>query len=206
MENILRHEIFSNNVEINNNIKVSCAECVLSTVQNGFACILTAQKSRLEEVIQNAEQNRNEKEKYHKLHHDHAQFLHPITLAGLRDMKCWKKSFINDLIREKGKKYVKEWEHCWEEGPHLLEMMVIFKNRRVNNAQFMMIMFEYTKAEENKTNNWKLDIPGGKRYLGEKTLDCAIRETEEETSVHIHEKWRKSNICCDVNCYYCIYI
>ncbi len=34
-----------------------------------------------------------------------------------------------------------------------------------------------------------LDLPGGKRHLGESTLSCAIRETEEECSLIIDEMW-----------------
>ena len=32
-------------------------------------------------------------------------------------------------------------------------------------------------------NKWALDLPGGKRHLGESALECAIRETEEECSL-----------------------
>ena len=38
-------------------------------------------------------------------------------------------------------------------------------------------------------DSWLLDLPGGKRHLGESTLDCAVRETEEECSVTIDREW-----------------
>ena len=46
---------------------------------------------------------------------------------------------------------------------------------------------------------WKVDIPGGKRYLGETSLQCAIRETEEETSLVIDEKWLDSLVEDDIS-------
>jgi ADP-ribose pyrophosphatase YjhB (NUDIX family) len=65
-----------------------------------------------------------------------------------------------------------------------------------------MIMFVYEKVKGKNINYWTLDIPGGKRYLGETALKCAIHETEEETSVILSEKWCTTNHCTDVNCYF----
>ena len=42
-----------------------------------------------------------------------------------------------------------------------------------------MVMNTYNRL----TGNIDFDIPGGKRRLGESSFDCAIRETEEETSL-----------------------
>ena len=35
----------------------------------------------------------------------------------------------------------------------------------------------------------QLDLPGGKRHLGEGPFECAMRETEEEVSLHVDETW-----------------
>jgi len=37
--------------------------------------------------------------------------------------------------------------------------------------------------------NFELDLPGGKRHLGESTLEGAIREVEEECSLQIDNEW-----------------
>jgi hypothetical protein len=200
MENILRREIFANGIE-KDKIKVSCAACLLSSVPNGVACIISSNKYSIEKVIDNAEQKKNEKK---ELHHDHACFLYPMTFAELRNVEHWHPTFFNNLVKEKDF-YVKDWAHNWKEGPHLLEMMdLLWKNDRrlVNSTHCVMIMFAYEQVKGENINYWTLDIPGGKRYLGETALKCAIRETEEETSVNILKKWCIANHCTDVNCYY----
>ena len=50
------------------------------------------------------------------------------------------------------------------------------------------------------------DLPGGKRKLGESTVDCAIRETKEETSLNLTKENLKVNkrYLNEVNCFYFI--
>ena len=43
-------------------------------------------------------------------------------------------------------------------------------------------MVNVVKSSE-KECEFNLEIPGGKRRLGESTYQCAMRETEEETSI-----------------------
>jgi len=45
--------------------------------------------------------------------------------------------------------------------------------------------------DENKDGSisFEIDLPGGKRHLGETSFQCAIRETYEETSLLIDETW-----------------
>ena len=126
-----------------------------------------------------------------------------MTISDLRNMKDWGAStFFYNLVKEKGSGvYVEDWVHRWQEGFHLMEILNLLNHN--NDAKVMIVMFEYTKNEKENVNNWKIDIPGGKRYLGETSLDCAIRETEEETSVNLSKKWyTKTNIYTDVNCYF----
>ena len=98
-----------------------------------------------------------------------------------------------------------DWAHTWKDGPHLKEMMdLISKHNHWNSCErkYVMIMFEYKKGEEENINYWTLDIPGGKRYLGETPMQCAIHETEEETSVELSEKLNTFTYCSGVNMYY----
>lgn len=86
-------------------------------------------------------------------------------------------------------------------GHHLTSILTLCNkvdDRRRN--QYIMITLMATERTNNNNNSyanknsliWKVDIPGGKRYLGETSLQCAIRETEEETSLVIDEKWLDS--------------
>lgn len=49
----------------------------------------------------------------------------------------------------------------------------------------MVTIFE---KRVNNQKTWKVDIPGGKRKLGETPHECVLRETEEETSIIIGEQ------------------
>jgi len=204
MENMLRSEIFTNGIE-KTNIKVSCSECILSSIPNGFAFIMSRNKNRIEEMIKNAEEKKNEKELLDAVHHDHATFLKCMPYAELRRIKYWPHLFFNGLVKDKQDVYVNDWAHTWKDGPHLKEMMdLISKHNHWNSCErkYVMIMFEYKKGEKEKINYWTLDIPGGKRYLGETPMQCAIRETEEETSVELSEKLKTFTYCSGVNMYY----
>jgi len=52
-----------------------------------------------------------------------------------------------------------------------------------------LVMVESNQLMKKRNNTWQLDLPGGKRHLGESTFQCAIRETEEETSLVVDETW-----------------
>jgi hypothetical protein len=42
---------------------------------------------------------------------------------------------------------------------------------------------------DNKETVLDIDLPGGKRHLGETSFECAVRETMEETSLRIDTSW-----------------
>lgn len=67
-----------------------------------------------------------------------------------------------------------------------------------------LVMVENKPNLKNNTKRiiWNLDLPGGKRHLGETSLQCAIRETEEETSLVVHETWTKGILKESYNTYY----
>jgi hypothetical protein len=95
-----------------------------------------------------------------------------------------------------------------EIGHHLKIMLGLMEDRENKGDDdkkeeeetywFVMVQNDDDESDEqqggsntNNNNNQnhrviKLDLPGGKRYLGETSLECAIRETREETSLRIH--------------------
>lgn len=73
-----------------------------------------------------------------------------------------------------------------------------------DEEDWWLVMVENKPNLKNNTKRiiWNLDIPGGKRHLGETSLQCAIRETEEETSLVVHETWTKYMLKEENNTYY----
>jgi hypothetical protein len=62
------------------------------------------------------------------------------------------------------------------------------------NDYYIMITITQEQKQQHQNNHhdrmvWEIDIPGGKRHLGESSWDCAKRETEEEVSLCIDDTW-----------------
>jgi hypothetical protein len=112
-------------------------------------------------------------------------------------------------------------------GPHLLSMLRMTNSARATAAnrnqryvhpssevkekvdqeeeEWWLVMVENKPNLQNyhdKNIIWNLDLPGGKRHLGETSLQCAIRETEEETSLIVDESWTKGKLEEMNNTYY----
>ena len=192
-EILLRDVIFSNNAIDKKTIKVRCAKCLLATVPNGFACIFGT-KEKVEEVISNAEAARDKDR--NDLHHDHADFLFPVKVQNLRSgVRRSNKSLFEDIVNEKKTSHrEKNQGDTFEFGHHLSAI----RDAKLQNNVYVMIMFTY----DEKSKCWNLDLPGGKRHLGENTNDCVRRETEEESSVVIQNSWFKSEFASQNNCYF----
>ena len=193
-EILLRDVIFSNNAIDKKTIKVRCAKCLLATVPNGFACIFGT-KEKVEEVISNAEAARD-KDRNDDLHHDHADFLFPVKVQNLRSgVRRSNKSLFEDIVNEKKTSHrEKNQGDTFEFGHHLSAI----RDAKLQNNVYVMIMFTY----DEKSKCWNLDLPGGKRHLGEKTKECVRRETEEESSAVIQNSWFKSEFASQNNCYF----
>lgn len=79
-------------------------------------------------------------------------------------------------------------------GHHLTSLLWLLKDDKQlttmssNNVQYIMVMGYIDSS------NSKLDLPGGKRHLGETTLHGVIREVEEECSLQINHDWLISHV------------
>ncbi len=88
-----------------------------------------------------------------------------------------------------------------ELGHHLMSIMSLLdadarRREGLDHHQkyiFVIMTKRERKGRSNNNNGSKvvleIDLPGGKRHLGETTWECAIRETEEESSLCIDETW-----------------
>jgi hypothetical protein len=166
---------------------------MLSHIPNGVACIVHQNKDNIESVIDESEKLKNSKD---QLHHDHAQFLLPVQVCDLRNKR---RSYLDEI---KSKGYSLRRQHIIRKGHHLETMLTLSLEKKLNilDSHFILTMFSLTSG-----NRWLLDLPGGKRHLGEDTFDCMIRETEEEASVKIEKWWiRKHDVSFDSTCYFVI--
>ena len=94
------------------------------------------------------------------------------------------------------------FSHYWKRenafGPHM---------RQVFDDECRKDVYRYVLAMVTTLDGTKTyDFPGGKRKLGENTIDCAIRETEEETSLLLTKKnlQVKKRLLNEVNCFFLI--
>ncbi len=86
-------------------------------------------------------------------------------------------------------------------GYHLSAILrLVSSNNKKNQSQYIMVtLMQHSKSDYCV---WEVNIPGGKRHLGESSWQCAIRETEEETSLVINDDWlmKEYNVSNDDNC------
>ncbi|KAL7539395.1 hypothetical protein ACHAXR_009253 [Thalassiosira sp. AJA248-18] len=90
-----------------------------------------------------------------------------------------------------------------EMGHHLTSLLWLLQKRQStepmlqkengimnrHHLQYIMVM-----GYIDSPHNFTLDLPGGKRHLGESTLQGAIREVEEECSLPIDQEWVASRV------------
>ena len=83
-------------------------------------------------------------------------------------------------------------------GHHLHSVLEIMRRQKMKEM-FVMVLVEVRSSE------FRLDLPGGKRRLGEDTFKCAIRETEEESSLDVNSlQYEKNEYTDQANSYFFI--
>ena len=61
------------------------------------------------------------------------------------------------------------------------------KAKSNSTPMYMLANVESEDSAESKSRKIRIDIPGGKRMLGESPIDCALREGQEETGINFAE-------------------
>jgi hypothetical protein len=174
--------------------KLSCANCLLVLEPNGFACIKSSTRHTIDFARDLA---RKEAHAASQFHSDHAHYICTLPrqqMASLEESKTrsqWKEA--NDVILESLKKQdvPVSIEQEVKMGHHLKELLEITRKNDDSDSSkssfWLIIVFDDTK--DPKELCWTIDLPGGKRHLGESSFDCVIRETREETSLTIDASW-----------------
>eukprot|EP00956_Cyclotella_meneghiniana_P017676 scaffold29028_cov77-Cyclotella_meneghiniana.AAC.1 len=193
--------------------KVSCAICLLTGhYWNGFVALVSKSSDQLQPIIQTARRASKAKQQT-GLHSDHAHFVCAVEISLLQSLKMAKTrsarlSSANQLlnqIQRSGEKLAEDaqafnngggmtngQEFKFVLGHHLTSVLQILTdqcNCKTNLLQYLLVI-----GYQNESFNLTLDLPGGKRHLGETTLEGAIREVEEESSLQLNKKWLESRI------------
>jgi len=193
--------------------KVNCAICLLTTHQrNGFVAIISNSYNELQSTITSARKSSLMKQsKGKKLHSDHAHFVCALKLSSLYTLlsagrtRSKNEMVTKDIlmqIRNDGGVDCLSAEMNNESttsvqikmGHHLTSLLWLLQDDKPpkssnNNVKYIMVM-----GYIDSSNAIELDLPGGKRHLGETTLQGVIREVEEECSLQIDYDWLVSHV------------
>jgi len=192
--------------------KVNCAICLLTTHQrNGFVAIISNSYNELQSTITSARKSTLIKQSNgKKLHADHAHFICAIKLSSLYSLlSAGKTRSKNEMvtkdilmqIRNDGGVDCLSSEMTNEStssvqikmGHHLTSLLWLLQDDKQkssnNNVKYIMTM-----GYIDSSHAIELDLPGGKRHLGETTLQGVIREVEEECSLQIGYDWLVGNV------------
>jgi hypothetical protein len=199
--------------------KVSCASCLLTANEpNGFCLVTSSSSTSLDLVDAVRDRSRSRKEEKEAigeaLHPDHAHFVARLPRSSLWKLSQSKtrsqtsqaldKIFLHlsgqgidtNIINDDNN--IERYTNGIELGHHLsslLNLTDVTSNQRydgndadadananTNGDYWLVLGYDDTKS-------LMLDLPGGKRHLGETSLEGAIRETEEEMSLIWDPSW-----------------
>jgi len=203
-EQTLKNLIFpSSQNDCTANIKVSCASCILDLEPNGFVCISSSNRADIEKAKNMAQASKEIAIKSGaSLHSDHAHciciFQQDLLRKSANLLTSKRKSkekptrilfeLVQDLLSQC---VVLEEDDTITIGHHLCKILDILKEKRHEEYKYLFTMV--TKTIKGKRTIYDIDLPGGKRHLGETSFDCALRETSEETSLVMDQSWLIGN-------------
>lgn len=197
-------------------IKLVCAQCMLQVVPNGFVCLSSPSRSLVEDARDMALRAKEQTlESKNVLHSDHADY---ICVLGLHALKRYDASSSHQRRRSYEKKYYNNLNGLHnmnqDEQQYLILKELLDQNVPVDKSpnnvnlkighhlkcifnffqgeerdRFVMITVVQTHKQDGTGTVLEMDVPGGKRHLGESSLECAFRETREETSLAMEKSW-----------------
>jgi hypothetical protein len=172
--------------------KLSCAHCLLQAHEpNGFCLIASSSASVVDTICDSSRSNKDEKEAMGRpLHPDHSHFVANLPRSSLWNLyqsktRAQKSSAVDEILGHLSNQDInaahdpERFTDGIELGHHLLSVLALTSR---SNDSWLVMGYDDHKSLE-------LDLPGGKRHLGETSLEGAIRETEEETSLVWDASW-----------------
>ena len=173
--------------------KVACAACLLTGHQkNGFLAIVSDSAQELQPIIEEARVASNNAS---HLHSDHGNVC-AVELSSL-------KSLLSAKTRARSNQVVSEMLEQLKDGGidlqstdassgtstiklghHLTSLLSLLQGKlKLMSGYIMVIVYD------DGPKGLELDLPGGKRHLGETTLQSLVREVREETMIQLDEEF-----------------
>lgn len=201
-ETKLAKEIFDGNTDTTSldalSFKVSCALCLLRHQKNGFVAVAAGSAQELGPSIDKANALKAAiKTDSHELHSDHAHFICAVKLSSLTTLLRFAKT------RSKHSQIVSEIlfqlksggvdlpssadDASWkiQLGHHLTSLLWLGGKLATSKRTNHIMVLGYVDGP----TEIMIDLPGGKRHLGESTLESLVREVKEETSLELDKQW-----------------
>jgi hypothetical protein len=196
--------------------KVACAICLLTGhYWNGFVALVSATCDPLRSIVQKARNDAKAKMSG-GLHADHAHFVCILDISTLssflmiaKTRSSWK-NCVQRILTEinvsgvefsadvqsfiSGDTEIKDNDVSITLGHHLTSFLQIMIDKGPNKTKSFQPQYLMVIGYQDGPFKWTLDLPGGKRHLGESTLEGAIREVEEECSLLLSREWLEGQV------------
>jgi hypothetical protein len=182
--------------------KATCASCLLDEVPNGFVCVASSHPKTVDMAQDWARQRAEEKRSAAALHSDHAHYVCSLSQPTMSQVlyHARTRQQTRDAASQIMQQFIKQGlpaqvGETVELGHHLKSLLQLSsrsttsssRQKDAHNYQYWLVL---VYDDRTKGGYWTIDLPGGKRHLGETTFQCAMRETEEEISLRIDETWK----------------
>jgi hypothetical protein len=170
--------------------KVACAACLLTGHQkNGFLAIVSDSAQELQPIIEEARVASN---KASHLHSDHGNVC-AVELSSLKSLLSSKTRARSNQVMSEMLEQLKNGGIDLQSasldtstiklGHHLTSLLLLQGKLKLMSGYIMVIVYD------DGPKGLELDLPGGKRHLGETTLQSLVREVREETMIQLDEEW-----------------
>ena len=176
--------------------KVSCAQCLLRDKPNGFVCVSSPSIQTVGVARELAmKRTRYKKAEQIPLHSDHSEHVCVVSrkvlwrheTAKTRDQSSKADFALRGILSKQGVENLDNDSTnggCEVDlGHHLSSLLHITKKDVDADSVYWLVMLQWTGTK------YMVDLPGGKRHLGETSWEGATRECEEECSLQIDSSW-----------------
>lgn len=191
-----------------NSMKINCAACLLEDEPNGFACVSSTSEETMH-LVRDWTRHLASQLTISERAADHGDFVVSLPKSILEKLRAKTKMKRGSTPRNNNKTETTTiteeiLEHLiQQEVPipeeregveiklgHHLDSLLYLTAAKEGDSYWLLNGFDNTtKDDEPGIVKLELNIPGGKRNLGETCLQAAIRETKEETSLLWDERW-----------------
>jgi hypothetical protein len=176
--------------------KASCASCLLEEVPNGFVCVSSSARQTVDFARDVARKEADKKRNEGKLHSDHAHYVCSLPKHTMRNLNQARtrqqtREISDQVAAQFSQQGIPATSGENVEFGHHLKSLISLNSRADSDALYWLVLvYDDRKGGGKKDPCWTIDLPGGKRHLGETTFEGAVRETEEEMSLMIDEQWK----------------